>query len=78
MPGVHDVGLDFMIHANKSYYIPGDALVHGTFTGDVAEHGDNIHIYGHGTLSSDKIPHPDYSDRPPEDVVKFKSIVIKS
>jgi len=78
MPGVHDVGLDFMIQANRSYYIPGDALVYGTFTGDVTEHGDNIHIYGHGTISSDKIPHPDFSDRPPEDEVKFKSIVIKN
>ena len=42
MPGVHDVGLDFRIHANKSYHIPGDALVFGTFTGDITEQGENM------------------------------------
>ena len=81
MPGVHDVGVEFTIHANKSYYIPGNAVVFGTFTGDEAEDGDNIHIYGHGTLSQDKIPHPKYSDYPPEDPKdydKYKSIRIKS
>ena len=81
MSGVHDVGVEFRIHANKSYYIPGDALVFGTFTGDDTEDGDNIHIYGHGTLSQDKIPHPKYWESPPEDPEdynKFKSIRIKS
>ena len=23
LPGVHDIGLSFTLHANKSYYIPG-------------------------------------------------------
>ena len=40
--------------------------------------GENIHIYGHGTLSGDKLPHHSASDRPPEDFWKFKSIKIKS
>ena len=32
LPGLHDVGLDFLIRANKSYYIPGDAVVYGTLS----------------------------------------------
>ena len=42
LPGVHDIGLNFRLHANRfhsnvkldffhrSYYIPGDAIVYGT------------------------------------------------
>ena len=30
LPGVHDVGPSFQLHTNRSYYIPGDAVVYGT------------------------------------------------
>ena len=80
LPGIHDIGLDFLIHANRSYYIPGDAVVYGTLSKDENVDGDgvNIHIYGHGTLSGDRIPHFDFSPRPPEDHYKFSPIRIKS
>ena len=26
LPGIHDIGAAFPIHANKTYYIPGDAI----------------------------------------------------
>ena len=80
LPGTHDVGLAFLIHANRSYYIPGDAVVYGTFSKDenLSGDGENIHIYGHGTLSGDKLPHHDFAPNPPEDNWKFKSIRIKS
>ena len=34
LPGIHDIGVSFPIHANKSYYIPGDAIVYGTMYND--------------------------------------------
>ena len=49
----------------------------GTLSKD-PDDGENIHIFGHGTLSGDKLPHHSASDRPPEDYWKFKSIKIKS
>ena len=80
LPGIHDVGLEFLIHANRSYYIPGDAVVYGTLSKDENTHGygENIHIYGHGTLSGDRLPHHDHAPNPPEDNWKFRSIRIKS
>ena len=80
LPGIHDVGLEFLIHANRSYYIPGDAVVYGTFSKDENSHeaGENIRIYGHGTLSGDRLPHPNHAPNPPEDNWKFRSIRIKS
>ena len=79
LPGLHDIGLEYLIHANRSYYIPGEAVVYGTLSKDENEKGnaENIHIYGHGTLSGDKIPHHQYSDRPPEDLWKFHPIRIR-
>ncbi len=44
---------------NKSYYIPGDAIVYGNFT-DINRSNNqsvNIRIYGHGTVSGSKINH---------------------
>ncbi len=67
-PGVHRIfdGADydwrefFRVHANKSYYIPGDAIVHGNMTNDRDdEDAQNIRIFGHGTLSGERVPHPD-------------------
>ena len=58
LPGVHDIGPCFRVHANKKYYIPGDALVHGTFNNNkVGKDGHHIKIYGYGTLSGERIPH---------------------
>ena len=44
---------------NKSYYVPGDAIVYGNFT-DINRSNNqsvNIRIYGHGTVSGSKINH---------------------
>jgi len=58
-PGVHDIGKSFRVHMNKSYYIPGDAMVYGTFNNDKTwSDGSNIRVFGHGTLSGERIPHP--------------------
>ena len=69
LPGIHDIGLSFPIHSNKTYYIPGDAIVYGTMhNNQVWNDGDHILIYGHGTLSGDKLPHPNHADPPiPDD-----------
>ena len=67
LPGIHDIGLNFQIHANKTYYIPGDAIVYGTMNNDNGNSYDdayNVLIYGHGTLSGDKLPHPSFNDPP--------------
>ena len=80
LPGLHDIGLEYLIHANRSYYIPGDAVVYGTLSKDenIYEDGENIQIFGHGTLSGDKLPHHDFAPNPPEDSWKFRSIRIRS
>ena len=40
--------------------------------------GENIHIYDHGTLSGDKLPHHSNSDKLVEEFRKLISIEIKS
>ena len=64
MPGVHNLGVNFKIYPGKKYYIPGDAIVYGAFTnfgmppvGNLKA-GQNIKIYGFGTISSQGIHHP--------------------
>ncbi|MCX6309683.1 MAG: hypothetical protein NTY32_12945, partial [Bacteroidia bacterium] len=63
-PGVHDVGLNFKLQPGIKYYIPGDAIVYGTLNNigvpgiGALGNGDNIKIYGLGTISGDKINHP--------------------
>ena len=50
---------------NKSYYLPGDAVVYGTMNNaKVWEDGKFIRVFGHGTLSGDKLPHPSHADPP--------------
>ena len=63
LPGVHDVGVSFPLHKNKSYYIPGDAVVYGTLNNaqDWSD-GEFIKIFGHGTLSGDRLPHPSHAN----------------
>ena len=65
LPGVHDIGHSYPVRGSRRYYIPGDALVYGTIN-SFASPGDtdNVTIYGHGTLSGDRLPHPHYSDLP--------------
>ena len=64
LPGVHDVGLAFPLRANRSYYIPGDAIVHGTLSNRTWGDGKNIRIFGHGTLSGARLKHPEYASPP--------------
>ena len=67
-PGLHDLGANFQLHANRSYYLPGEAVVYGTMNNNKNEDdGNGILIYGHGTLSGDKLPHPNYADDVPDD-----------
>ena len=52
---------------NKNYYIPGDAILYGTMNnghGGQDEPATSIRIFGHGTLSGDKLPHPNFADPP--------------
>lgn len=60
LPGVHDVGLAFPLLANRNYYIPGDAMVYGTFSNTKWGDGHHIRIFGHGTLSGARLKHPEY------------------
>lgn len=63
-PGIHDVGLNFKLQPGIKYYIPGDAILYGTLNNigvagiGAGGNGDNIKIYGLGTISGDRINHP--------------------
>ena len=78
-PGMHEIGRMFRVHAGKSYYIPGDAIVYGTMNNNrVWNDGHNIRIFGHGTLSGERHPHP-HDDTPPAldaDEWKYRPIEI--
>ena len=68
LPGIHDVGPSFILHANRSYYIPGDAVLYGTLNNNQTwGDGHDIRVFGHGTISGDKLPHPDYAGIPNEE-----------
>ena len=55
----------FSLLQNKSYYIPGDAIIYGTMNnGQDDTDGSFIRIFGHGTLSGDKLPHPNHAEPP--------------
>ena len=65
---------------NKSYYLPGDAVVYGTMNNNkVWEDGKFIRIFGHGTLSGDKLPHPSHAEPsiPSEDYWTYHPIDIQ-
>ncbi len=65
LPGVHDIGLAYPLQTNRNYYIPGDALVYGTFNGTgIRGGGHDIRIFGCGTLSGDRLTHPAYLKPP--------------
>ena len=77
LPGVHEIGRCFRVHAEKSYYIPGDAIVHGTMNNEkMSNDGHHIRIFGHGTLSGERYPHPDCDTPPSPDYWKYKPIDI--
>lgn len=78
LPGVHDIGLAFPVRANRQYYIPGDAIVHGTFSNRKWGDGKGIRIFGHGTLSGARIKHPEYirPPVPPEEHGRYRPIEI--
>ncbi len=63
-PGVHNIGAGFMVHSKRSYYIPGDAIVYGSFSNDGAPtpvnaltNCDGITFYGYGSISGIYNPH---------------------
>ncbi|MDY7574698.1 discoidin domain-containing protein [Actimicrobium sp. CCI2.3] len=72
-PGVHNVSVKspgverdreygdwIKLFPDKTYYIPGDAIVYGNFSYinvDSRRERKNIRIFGHGTISGRKIPH---------------------
>ena len=61
LPGVHEIGVAFPVHANRRYYMPGDAIVYGTLSNhDQWKDGHDIRIFGYGTLSGARVAHPDY------------------
>jgi hypothetical protein len=64
LPGVHDVGLAYPVRANCNYYLPGDAIVYGTFSSTKWGAGRDIRIFGHGTLSGARLKHPEYATPP--------------
>ena len=66
LPGVHDIGVGFPVHANRNYYIPGDAVVHGTMSNHGKwNDGHNIRIFGYGVLSGSKLAHPRFASPKP-------------
>ena len=77
LPGVHDIGARFPLHANRNYYIPGDAIVYGTMNNqDQWEDGNNIRIYGYGTLSGARLPAPGFASLPKENFKEYTPIRI--
>jgi hypothetical protein len=59
LPGVHDIGAAFPVNASRQYYIPGDAMVYGSFHNPEWKNGHDIRIFGHGTLSGARLKHSD-------------------
>jgi len=60
LPGVHDIGLAFPLRANCNYYIPGDAIVYGTFSNRKWGDAHHVRIFGLGTLSGARLKHPKF------------------
>jgi len=57
-PGIHAMGRNYKLASDKSYYIPGDAVVYGSFNNYGIGAVSNVRIFGYGTLSGDRIKHP--------------------
>jgi hypothetical protein len=60
LPGVHNIGLAYPLRTGCQYYLPGDAIVYGTFYNYAWGNGKNIRIFGHGTLSETGWQNPKY------------------
>lgn len=55
-PGIHSIGIPYILESEKNMYIPGDAVVHGTIhTIDDWGATQNISVYGYGALSGENI-----------------------
>ena len=52
LPGIHDIGVGFPVHSNKTYYIPGDSILYGTFHNDDAR--------GEYSVENQKLSHGHY------------------
>jgi len=80
-PGVHYAGRDFKVYPGKVTYIPGDAIFYGNINnigvpqGIYTKNGENITIYGYGTISCAKITHPNYV---PDATGSFKGFEIEN
>ena len=56
-----------------SYYIPGDAVVYGTMNNNKDGHdGEGILIFGHGTLSGDRLPYSNFADPPDQSWYEYR------
>jgi Carbohydrate binding module (family 6) len=87
-PGIHNLSVkpdgserlwepadQFLLGNDRSYYIPGDAVVYGNFgDGNDDEASRNIRVFGHGTISGSKIPH--FKDLPPGHLSENKKLRI--
>jgi hypothetical protein len=57
-PGVHHIGTPYEIASNKTLYIPGNAIVHGTIHPPSAwGAAEQWSVYGSGAISGEEIPH---------------------
>ena len=73
-PGVHAMGRNYKLASNKNYYIPGDAVVYGTFNNVGVGSVANVRIFGYGSLSGDRQKHPDYDPEFEDDDKSWKTI----
>lgn len=79
-PGIHEIGVPHIMESYESYYIPGDAVVHGTLRSSWGT--SDITVYGSGTLSGEKITRAVYGDEESRPIhgsgqsAKFAGIVI--
>ena len=72
LPGLHDIGHSFTVWENKTYYIPGDAVVYGTMDNMDWGKAEYAKILGHGTLSGEKLPHPSLSGLPEDEYWRYR------
>lgn len=73
-PGIHAMGRNYKLASSKNYYIPGDAIVYGSFNNVGVGSVANVRIYGYGTLSGDRTKHPSYDPEFSGDDKTWKTI----
>ena len=57
--------------------VTGEAVVYGTMNNNQTwGDGHDIRIFGHGTLSGDKLPHPSYADIPEQEYRTYGAVEI--